>query len=183
MLAHYHGQIWKATEPARSINVNESTARRYLDVLTNVFMTRQLQPWFENISKRQVKAPKVYLRDSGLLHHLLGIRTERELLLHPKSGASWEGYVLEETLRAYQPDQAYFWATHSGAELDLLMFIRGKRIGIEFKRMDAPKLSASMKISMEDLKLNRLLVIYPGSQSYRLAQNIEVVPLHEIANL
>jgi predicted AAA+ superfamily ATPase len=183
MLAHYHGQIWKATEPARSINVNDSSSRRYLDVLTNVFMTRQLQPWFENISKRQVKAPKVYLRDSGLLHHLLGIRTERELLLHPKSGASWEGYVLEETLRAYQPDQAYFWATHSGAELDLLMFIRGKRIGIEFKRMDAPKLSASMKISMEDLKLNRLLVIYPGSQSYRLAQNIEVVPLHEIANL
>lgn len=183
MLAHYHGQIWKATEPARSINVNESTARRYLDVLTNVFMTRQLQPWFENIGKRQVKAPKVYLRDSGLLHHLLGIRTERELLLHPKSGASWEGYALEETLRAYQPDQAYFWATHSGAELDLLMFIRGKRIGVEFKRMDAPKLSASMKISMEDLKLNRLLVIYPGSQSYRLAQNIEVVPLQEIANL
>jgi predicted AAA+ superfamily ATPase len=180
MLAHYHGQIWNAAEPARSLGVNESTTRRYLDLLEGVFMVRQLQPWHENLKKRQVKSPKIYFRDSGLLHQLLGIRTMDDLLCHPKCGASWEGYVIEEIIKLSGPDEAYFWGTHGGAELDLLLVKDGHRLGVEVKRMDAPRISPSMRNALEDLKLERLTVIYPGNRRYRLAEEIEVVPLTEL---
>lgn len=180
MLAHYHGQTWNAAEPARSIGVNESTIRRYLDLLEGVFMVRQLQPWHENLKKRQVKSPKVYFRDSGLLHQLLGIRTSGELLSHPKCGASWEGLVVEELLTLAAPDEAYFWGTHAGAELDLLMFSHSKRIGVEIKRADAPRLTPSMRTAIEDLRLDRLLVVYPGTRRYSLTERVEVVPLLEL---
>jgi len=178
MLAHYHGRIWNAAEAARSLDVDQNTARRYLDLLEGVYMVRSLKPWFANVKKRQVKSPKIYLRDSGLLHQLLGIRTERELLLHPKLGASWEGYAIEEILKAVRPDEeAFFWRTHNGAELDLLTFKHGRRIGFECKRTDAPRLTPSMKIAVETLALNRLMVIYPGDHSYPLHDRIDVVPL------
>ena len=181
MLAHFHGQIWNAAELARSMGVNESTARRYLDLLEGVFMVRRLQPWHENMKKRQVKSPKIYFRDSGLLHQLLGIQTGSDLQLHPRLGASWEGYVLEEILKSQQPDDAWFWATHAGAELDLLMMQRGFRIGVEIKRMDAPRLTASMRIAVDELKLDRLLVVYPGDRRYALAERVEAVPFAELA--
>jgi predicted AAA+ superfamily ATPase len=146
-------------------------------------MVRQLQPWYENLGKRQIKSPKIYFRDSGLLHLLLGIRDERDLLTHPKSGASWEGFMLEQALRLTQPDEAYFWATHAGAELDLLMLKYGRRIGMEFKRTDAPALTSSMRIAMNDLQLDRLLVVYPGSRAYSLASDIDVVPATDAASL
>ncbi len=177
MLAHSHGNVWNAADPARSLGVSEPTVRRYLDLLTGLFMVRQLQPWHENLKKRQVKAPKIYLRDSGLLHHLLGIGTERDLFVHPKGGASWEGYAIEETLKRVQPDQAYFWATHQGAELDLLLFKDGRRLGVEIKRMDAPVLSPAMRIALEDLKLEQLVVLYPGTARYTLADRVTVMPL------
>ncbi|HVM93124.1 MAG TPA: ATP-binding protein [Terriglobales bacterium] len=179
MIAHYHGQIWNAAEFARAMAINESTVRRYLDLMTGVFMVRQLQPWFENLSKRQVRAPKVYVRDTGLLHALLGIPNQRELESHPKVGASWEGYAVEEVLKFFRPDEAYFWATHNGAELDLLLFKNGRRIGVECKRADAPVLTPSMRIALHDLKLDHLYVLYPGAKGYSLAKNVEVVPLAE----
>ncbi|MCW5661658.1 MAG: ATP-binding protein [Burkholderiaceae bacterium] len=177
MLAHVHGQVWNAADPARSLGVSEPTVRRYLDWLTQGFMVRQLQPWFENLGKRQVKAPKIYFRDTGYLHALLGIREAGELARHPRSGASWEGFALEQVLRLTQPDAAYFWATHQGAELDLLMFKHGKRVGVEIKRVDAPSLTPSMRIAMGDLKLDALYVVYPGNRRYTLADRIEAVPL------
>lgn len=180
MLAHYHGQTWNAADPARSLGVNESTVRRYLDWLTQAYLVRQLQPWFANLGKRQVKAPKIYLRDSGLLHELLGIADTAALERHPKCGASWEGFALEQVLRIAQPDQAYFWATHAGAELDLLMFKHGRRVGVEFKRTDAPKLTPSMRVAMLDLELDALYVVYPGERRYALAQGVEAVPLSAV---
>jgi predicted AAA+ superfamily ATPase len=182
MLAHYHGQIWNAAELARAMAVNESTVRRYLDLLTGVLMVRQLPPWFENLGKRQVKAPKVYLRDSGLLHALLGVANQRDLEHHPKVGASWEGYAVEEVLKALQPDEAYYWATYSGAEIDLVLFKRGRRIGIECKRADAPTLTPSMRIALADLKLDELLVVYPGDKRYSLAVKVDAVPLAQLVN-
>jgi hypothetical protein len=176
MLAHCNGQIWNAAELARSLGVNESTVRRYLDLLEGVFMVRQLQPWHENLKKRQVKSPKIYFRDSGLLHQLLGIRNHRDLLSHPKSGASWEGYVIEEVIKLLQPDAAFFWATHGGAELDLLLISNGQRLGIEVKRMDAPRLTPSMRVALEDLALDRLVVLYPGRHRYPLAERVEAIP-------
>ena len=177
MIAHSHGQIWSGSEIARALSVSEPTVRRYLDLMTGVFMVRQLQPWFENLGKRQVKAPKVYLRDTGLLHALLGIANQRDLEYHPKVGASWEGYAVEEVIKSLHPDEAYFWATHSGAELDLLLFKNGRRIGVECKRADAPKLTPSMRIALTDLKLDHLYVLYPGEKTYSLAKNVEVLPL------
>jgi hypothetical protein len=182
MVAHYHGQIWNAAELARALAINESTVRRYLDLMTGVFMVRQLPPWFENLGKRQVKAPKIYVRDTGLLHALLGIANQRDLELHPKVGASWEGYAVEEVLKALRPDEAYFWATHQGAELDLLLFKHGRRIGIECKRADAPVLTPSMRIALADLKLDELCVVYPGGKRYTLAKKVEVVPLAELVD-
>lgn len=181
MLAHYHGQTWNASEIASAMNLDHKTTRRYLDILTSLFAIRQLQPWFENIGKRQVKSPKIYFRDSGIYHQLLGIRNESELLVHPRLGASWEGYAIEEAIRHYQPDSVFFWAVHSGAELDLLMFKDGKRLGVECKRQDAPALTASMKTAMEVLKLDELHVLYPGQKSYSLAENIHVSPLSSLA--
>ncbi|MDR2214950.1 MAG: ATP-binding protein [Nevskiaceae bacterium] len=180
MVAHSHGSIWNSADPARSLGVSESTIRRYLDLFANLLVVRQLQPWHENLTKRQVKAPKVYVRDSGLLHALLGIRTQRELLAHPKSGASWEGYVVEEVLNVVEPEQAYFWATHQGAELDLLLFLRGRRIGVEIKRADAPVITTSMRIALADLRLDRLIVLYPGSRAYDLDPKVRVLPLSSL---
>ncbi|MHB0988053.1 MAG: ATP-binding protein [Bellilinea sp.] len=181
LLAHYHGQVWNAAEVARTLNVSEGTTRRYVDLLQDLFMVRLLQPWYANLGKRQVKSPKVYIRDTGLLHALLGIRTEQELLLHPRSGASWEGFVMEEVLKASSPDEVYFWGTHSGAELDLLLLKDGKRIGVECKRMDAPRLTPSMRIAVQDLELSKLLVIFPGAKPYPLAEHIQVMPLANLA--
>ena len=180
MVAHYHGQIWNAAELARALAVNESTVRRYLDLMTGVFMVRQLPPWFENLGKRQVKAPKVYVRDTGLLHALLGITNQRDLEHHPKVGASWEAYAVEEVLKALRPDDAYYWATHNGAEIDLVLFKNGRRIGVECKRADAPTLTPSMRIALADLKLDELRVVYPGTKRYKLAKKVEVVPLAEL---
>jgi uncharacterized protein len=180
MLAHFHGQIWNAADPARSLGVNESTVRRYLDWMTQAYLVRQLQPWLANLGKRQVKAPKIYLRDGGLLHELLGIGDPQALQRHPKCGASWEGFALDQVLRIAQPDEAYFWATHAGAELDLLMFKDGRRVGVEFKRSDAPSLTPSMKIAMQDLDLDALHVVYPGQRRYSLGPRIEAVPLSAV---
>lgn len=177
MLAHLNGQVWNAADPARSLGVNESTVRRHLDWLTQTFMVRQLQPWFENVGKRQVKSPKVYFRDTGLLHELLGLAGEAALLAHPRSGASWEAFALEQVLRIAAPDEAWFWATHAGAELDLLMIKDGRRVGIEFKRMDAPRLTPSMRTAMRDLRLDALYAVYPGNRRYALAEGVEAVPL------
>lgn len=182
MLAHWHGGVWNGAQLASAFGVSATAVRHYLDVLTGLFMVRQLQPWHENLSKRQVKAPKIYLRDSGLLHQLLGIRDLRGLQGHPKVGASWEGFAIEEALRAIRPDEAYFWATHAGAELDLLLFKDGRRIGVEVKRADAPKLTPSMRVAMTDLKLDRLLVLHPGAQRYPLARRVEAVPLTSLAD-
>jgi predicted AAA+ superfamily ATPase len=182
MVAHYHGQVWNSAEPARSLSMGETSVRRYLDLLTDVFMIRQLPPWFTNITKRQIKAPKVYFRDSGLLHYLLGIRSEKELYDHPKSGASWEGYVIEEVLRAVEPDEAYFWGTHGGAEIDLVLHKNGKMFGVECKRVDAPKLTPSMRIALSDLSLERIIVIYPGVKRYSLAGRVEALPVDEVVS-
>lgn len=182
MLAHYHGQIWNAAEPARSLGISESSVWRYLDLLTDVFMVRQLKPWHANLKKRQVRAPKIYLRDSGILHHLLGIKSARDLLGHPKSGASWEGYVLEEAIRAIEPDDVYFWATHNGAEIDLVFLKNGKMYGIECKRQDAPTLTPSMKIALSDLGLERITVVYPGARRYEISKRISVVPFKTVVD-
>jgi predicted AAA+ superfamily ATPase len=181
MLAHYHGGIWNAAEAARSLGVTEPTARRYLDILTGLFMVRQLKPWHQNLKKRQVKSPKIYLRDSGLLHALLGLASERDLLSHPKAGASWEGFAIEQAVRAVRPEATYFWATHTGAELDLLFSVGGRRYGVEVKFQDAPRFTRSMRIAIDDLGLSRLTVLYPGDQRYPLERRVDVVPLAEFA--
>lgn len=182
MIAHYHGQIWKAAEPARALGVSEATTRRYLDLLTDAFMVRQLQPWHANLSKRQVKAPKMYIRDSGLLHQLLGIRTAKELLTHPKVGASWEGFVIEQVLSGEAYDEAYFWATHQGAEIDLVLRNGDRLLGVECKRADTPSLTPSIRIARTDLGLERVAVIYPGIRRYALAERVEAVPLDALAS-
>jgi uncharacterized protein len=182
LLAHYHGQVWNGAEPARMLGVSETTVRRYLEILEGTFLIRILQPWFANISKRQVKAPKVYFRDPGLLHQLLGIHTASELGLHPATGASWEGHAIEEVLAAVKPDEAYFWATHAGAELDLLMVKEGRRIGVECKRMDAPRMTPSMRTALVDLQLDHLAVIYPGKHPYPLGERVGALPLAALAS-
>jgi predicted AAA+ superfamily ATPase len=176
MLSHYHGNIFNASELARSFGISDTTVRRYLDILTGTFMIRQLLPWRENIKKRQVKSPKIYFRDSGLLHAFLDIENKDDLMKHPKLGASWEGFALEETIRmlSAKPHECFFWASHSGAELDLLIVQKGKKLGFEFKYTDAPKLTKSMQISLEDLKLDKLTVIYPGKVDYTLTEKVEV---------
>lgn len=181
MLAHNHGGLWNAADAARSLGVSEPTARRYLDLLSGLFRVRQLQPWHANLKKRQVKSPKVYVRDSGVLHALLGVHSERDLLTHPKLGLSWEGFAIEAAIRAARPDSAHFWATHNGAELDLLLEIRGRRIGVEVKFQDAPTLTPSMRTALADLKLERLVVLYPGAQRYNLSATVRVVPLADLA--
>lgn len=179
MLAHYHSNILNASELGRSFGSADTTIRRYLDILSGTFMIRQLQPWHANINKRQVKSPKIYFRDSGLFHTLLRIKTWDELQRNIKLGASWEGFALEEIIRIHhaKPHDCYFWKTHSGAELDLLLFIGTQKIGFEFKYADAPKTTKSMHSSLEDLNLDHLYVIYPGSVNYKLADNISVYGL------
>ncbi len=183
MIAHYHGQTWNAAEFARSLGSSEGTARRYLDILAGAFMVRVLPPWFENLKKRQVKAPKVYVRDTGLLHTLLGIPTEDQLLGHPKVGASFEGFVVEQLLGALESHDAYYWATHAGAELDLLVLHGGKRYGFECKFADAPGTTRSMRVALEDLGLEHLWVVYPGDEGYVLDDRISVLPVAQIGPL
>ena len=180
MVAHFHGQTWNAADFARSLGSAESTARRYLDVLTSMFLIRQLPPWFENLGKRQVKAPKIYVRDCGLLHAMLGLTSPAALEGHPKLGASWEGFALEQAVTRLGERNVWYWATHAGAELDLFAQINGRRLGFEFKHADAPTLTKSMHIARQDLKLERLLVVTPGNQSYPLADWAEVVGIMEL---
>lgn len=180
MLSHYHGQIWNGSEVAASLGVAPNTARHYLDALEQTLMVRRLLPWHENVGKRLVKSPKLYLRDSGLFHALQGIGSSDQLHTHPKLGASWEGFALEEVLHAFQPEGAWFYAVHSGAELDLFMQHRGRRLGVEFKREDAPRLTRSMQVALEDLKLDRLWVVYPGERRYALQDCVEAWPLADL---
>ncbi len=177
MLAHYHGQIWNGSELAASLGVAPNTVRAYLDALEQTYMVRRLLPWHANLGKRVVKSPKIYLRDSGLLHTLLGVRNASELHTHPKLGASWEGFVIEELLRALRPDEAYFYAVHSGSELDLMLIRGGRRIGVEVKRADAPVFTRSMHIARTDLGLDELWVVYPGTRTYSLSEHVTVLPL------
>lgn len=183
MLAHMHGQIWNASELGRAMGLSDKTVRNYLDELSQTFMVRQLQPWFENIGKRQVKSPKIYLRDSGILHHLIGLETESQLHAHPKVGSSWEGFALEQVLRQTRPTQAYFWGTQGGAELDLLVFAAGRRLGYEFKYAERPQFSRSMRVAMEDLRLDSLVVICPGSVQATLAPGVEVMGIDAFAGI
>lgn len=161
----------------RSLGESHPTVKRHLDILTGALMVRQLPPWFENLGKRQVKSPKVYLRDSGILHELLGVDSFARLEGHPKLGASCEGFVIEEVLRVTGDRQAYFWGTHSGHELDLLVFVNGRRIGIELKYSDAVSMTKSMHVALADLKLDRLLVVHPGAQCYPLDDKAEAVAI------
>ncbi len=181
MVAHYHGQVWKSAEPARSLGVSESTIRRYMDLLTDAFMIRQLQPYHANLKKRQVKSPKIYVRDSGLLHQLLGIDTMKHLFNHPKVGASWEGFVIEQLLSLEPQEEVFFWATHQGAEIDLLLRRGEALFGVECKRTDKPRLTPSIRIALDDLKLKHVFVIYPGTQRFPLARQVEAVPLQALS--
>jgi predicted AAA+ superfamily ATPase len=181
MIAHYHGQIFNGLEISKSLMISSPTARSYLDLLSATFMVRILKPWFANIKKRQIKTPKIYIRDSGMFHYLMDIRDSASLLTSPKIGASWEGFALEQIIQKLRadPNDCYFWGTHNQAELDLLIVKGDKKIGFEFKYQDAPKLTPSMKIAFEDLRLNQLTVIYPGSIAYSLTDNIRVIGLEE----
>ena len=181
MVAHYHGRTWNAAEPARALGVNESTTRRYLDLLTDALMIRQLQPWHANLRKRQVRSPKVFVRDSGLLHQLLGIDSEKALVNHPKLGASWEGFVIEQVLALEPHDESAFWATHQGAEIDLILRRGDRLFGVECKRADAPRVTPSMRIALEDVGLERIAVVHPGDRRYPIADRIEAVPLRDLA--
>lgn len=180
MIAHYHGQIWNAAELAQSMGVSPNTARHYLDILSGAYVVRVLPPWHENIKKRQVKSPKVYLRDCGLLHFLLGIDSLESLRSHPRHGASWEGFALEQMLSVFGEQEAYFWNTIRGAELDLLLLRKGRRFGFEFKCTDAPSMTRSMHICLHDLDLERLYVVYPGKDRYRLHERVEAIPLADV---
>jgi predicted AAA+ superfamily ATPase len=180
MVAHYHGGIWNAAEFARSLGTSEPTARRYLDVLCGSFVVRALTPWFENIGKRQVKAPKVYVRDSGLLHALLSVGPAARLDAHPKHGASFEGFVVEELARLLGRTELHYWATHGGAELDVFAIHRGRRLGFEVKTSDAPAVTASMRSAISTLRLDALRIVYPGDRPYDLADDIRVVPVSHL---
>lgn len=183
MLAHHHGQIWSGTEIGTSLGVSHHTARRYLDALVGSYMVRQLPPWFENVGKRVVKSPKVYLRDSGILHALLNVEDVAGLQAHPKLGASWEGFALEHVVSWVGERNAYFWGTHGGAELDLLVHAKGKRWGFEFKYQDAPKMTKSLHVALTDLQLERVWVVYPGASSYALHEKVDCVGLRELAKV
>ncbi|MFK5927226.1 MAG: ATP-binding protein [Desulfuromusa sp.] len=179
MLAHAHGQIWNASSLGRSMGLSDKTVRNYLDILSGTFMVRQLQPWHANLKKRQVKAPKIFLRDSGLLHSLLGIETHHQLQGHPGLGASWEGFALEQTVRFLRLQNVYFWATHSGAELDLYFVAGGKNYGIEFKYSTTPQMTRSMHSAINDLDLEHLWIMYPGEHNFPIQEQVSVVPLNK----
>lgn len=177
MTAHYHGQVWNSSELSRSMDVTPNTVRHYLDILNGAYVLRVLPPWFENLKKRQVKSPKVYVRDSGLFHFFMGINSLSALRTHPKYGASWEGFALEQTLAIFGERDAYFWSTQRGAELDLLLLRQGHRYGFEFKCTDAPSMTRSIHVALEDLQLKKIYVIYPGKERYPLHANVEALPL------
>jgi predicted AAA+ superfamily ATPase len=181
MLAHYHGQIFNASEISTSLQISDVTAKRYLDILSGTFMIRQVPPWFENIQKRQIKRPKIYFRDSGIYHRLLLLERDESILTHPKLGASWEGFVVEEIIRSLgEPaENIYFWGIHGQAELDLLVFTGGKRWGIEVKYQDVPKITSSMIKAIEHLNLAGIKIIYPGERRFLLRDDIEAVPLKD----
>ncbi len=183
MLAHSHGQIWNASKIGKSMGLSYHTVRNYLDLLTGTYMVRQLQPWHENFGKRQIKAPKIYFRDSGILHAFLNIHDQRALYSHPASGASWEGFVLEEVLRELQIETAWYWAAHSGGELDLVFEFDGMRIGIEIKLNEAPKVSASTHRIRDLLKLDHLIVVSPTPRSYRASDRINVLAIKDLPML
>jgi predicted AAA+ superfamily ATPase len=179
MISHYHGQVWNGSEFARAMGISEPTVRRYLDILTGAYVVRQVPPWFENVKKRQVKSPKIYIRDSGLLHVLLSL-DDNKILSHPKVGSSWEGFVIEQIISLTGSRDYYFWATHAGAELDFLLFHKGKRIGFEIKNTDIPKVTKSMLIASEDLGLDLLYVVYPGQITFQLSNNITAVSVADL---
>jgi len=183
MLAHSHAQLWNASEIGRSMGLADTTVRGYLDKLSDAFVMRQLQPWHENLGKRQVRAPKIYVRDSGLLHALLDIHTTSQLEAHPKSGASWEGFVIDQVIQALgaEPHECFFWRTHTGAELDLLIVRGARRIGIEVKRTTVPAITPSMRVALADLKLSELYVIHAGDTAFPLSRDIQAVPLHDLS--
>ena len=176
MLAHCHGRILNVAELATALNLAQATVRRYLDLLEQLFLIRLLRPWHENLRKRQVKRPKLYFRDSGLYHQLLGVGTMDALQTHPRIGASWEGFVLEKVIAESAPDEVYFWATHNGAELDLLLLRGGRRVGVEIKRVDAPRRTRSMAVAVDDLRLDALYVVYPGEARYAIGERITALP-------
>ena len=180
MLAHYHGQMWNASRIGSALGINDKTARSYLDILTQTYMIHQLQPWHENIQKRQVKSPKIYFRDTGLLHSLLDLRDFYTVTGHPQVGASWEGFAMEQIIRKTNPSQVYYWATYSGAELDMFMIVNGKRYGIEFKFNEAPDKTKSMAIAIESLKLDKLLIVYPGEKCWPVNETISVCPIDRV---
>ena len=182
MMSHYHGQVWNSSELGRAFGVAHTTVRGYLNLLTDTFVVRQLPPWTENIGKRVVKSPKIYVADSGLLHTLLGIEKPADLTSHPKVGASFEGFALEQVIRRLdlRPREAFFWATHSGAELDLLVIRGRRRLGFEFKRTDAPRLTRSMTVSLDTLGLDRIDVIHAGSHGFRMHDKVRAVPIQEV---
>ena len=182
MLAHYHGQIWNGAELARAFGVSEKTVRHYLDVLVSTFMARRLSPWSENLAKRQVKAPKVYVADSGLLHSLLGLGSRADLMGHPKAGASWEGFAIEQVVRRLGADarECYFWALHAGAELDLLVVRGRRRLGFEIKLTDSPTVTRSMHSAMETLGLATLDVIHAGADTFPMGDGIRAVALSKV---
>lgn len=179
MLAHYHGQIWKASEFARSMGVSEPTVKSYLDILSGSYMVRQVQPWFENIQKRQVKAPKIFIRDSGLLHALLSLK-DSEIQTNPKLGASWEGFVIEQIINRMKTRDFYYWRTHAGLELDLLVMKNGKRLGFEIKYSETPKVTRSMHQIIDDLKLDQFFIVYQGRHRLELDDKIQLLPITEI---
>lgn len=183
MLAHYHGHIWNASELGRSMGLSDKTVRSYLDILTGTFMVRQLQPWHENLKKRQVKAPKIYLRDSGLLHTLLNLPDFQTLNGYPRVGASWEGFAIEQVLQVIKPPQVFFWSTHSGAEVDLFFIHRGRRYGVECKFSEAPKITKSMNQAVESLSLSHVWIAYPGEHTYPLSKQISTWPMKNLVNL
>lgn len=181
MLAHYHGQILNATELGQALDISRPTVQHYLDILTGTFMMRQLSPWYENIGKRQVKSKKIYFRDSGIFHTLLNISNKQDLLVHPKLGASWEGFALEAIIRHLQidPHDCYFWSTYQQAELDLLIVSGSERLGFEFKFSKTPKLTRSMQGILDDLKLKKIIVIYPGELTFRLSREVTCIGLQQ----
>jgi len=180
MIAHYHGQVWNASQFAKSLGTSENTARRYLDILVGAYMVRILPPWFQNLRKRQIKSPKIYIRDSGILHALLQLPSIADLQGHPKVGSSWEGFALEQIMGVLPNQEVYFWGTHAGAELYLLLRKSGKHYGVEFKYADAPGRTRSMHTAIHDLNLHHLWVVYTGRQEYSLDDKISVVPLKNI---
>jgi len=183
MLAHYHGQTWNGSELARSMGLSDKTVRTYLDILTGTFMVRQLQPWHVNVGKRQIKAPKIFLRDSGVLHSLLDLHDRHALLGHPRVGASWEGFAIEQVLAAVRPSEAYYWGTHGGAELDLFFIVNGRRYGVEVKFNEAPAITRSMRTALDDLSLDHLWVVHPGRHRYPVDERITALPIESVGEL